>query len=509
VLIVSELSRIGRDTVRTPAAILQIEEAGVEIRSYLGDTRITLADESGEIMTVFHSLAASFERRRARARTRDALERRAKAGAVTGGVCYGYRNVRDGNGYVRRVIDDGQARVVRGIFTRYAEGAGIVTIAHELNAKGVPSPRSRGWAATGVREMLYRTAYRGQISWGKLQKVTRKGTKRQHRRPESEWVKVSVPDLRIVPEDLWQCVHARLAERAATMPMLGARPKRHYPDESAYLLVGFVRCSRCRGPIGTDLRAHGSAGHRHHVAHYACLDHKRRGRNVCDNAVGRRQDLLDQAILKAITETLHPAVLSVPVEKALRILTTDHAEHDAHCAQLEHDLAQAGKRVENLVAVLADGALALDEIKSALIEQRARKTAIEEELARLRGSSVGARQGADKIRQQLSRLVADVAQLLASETDQARRLLRALLHDKIELEPQGRGRQRGYRFRGALTIGRLIAGTTCLTENTSELGGPNGIRTRFSVTSRVRPTLRYLGQLNRVPPSRAAPKSRQ
>jgi hypothetical protein len=35
VLIVSELSRIGRDTVRTPAAILQLEEAGVEIRSYL------------------------------------------------------------------------------------------------------------------------------------------------------------------------------------------------------------------------------------------------------------------------------------------------------------------------------------------------------------------------------------------------------------------------------------------------------------------------------------------
>ncbi len=35
VLIVSELSRIARDTVRTPVAVLQIEEAGVEIHSYL------------------------------------------------------------------------------------------------------------------------------------------------------------------------------------------------------------------------------------------------------------------------------------------------------------------------------------------------------------------------------------------------------------------------------------------------------------------------------------------
>ena len=33
VVIVSELSRIGRDTVRTPAAVMRIEEAGVDIRS--------------------------------------------------------------------------------------------------------------------------------------------------------------------------------------------------------------------------------------------------------------------------------------------------------------------------------------------------------------------------------------------------------------------------------------------------------------------------------------------
>jgi DNA invertase Pin-like site-specific DNA recombinase len=40
VMIVSELSRIGRDTVRTPAAVLQLEDAGVEIRSYLSDAAI-------------------------------------------------------------------------------------------------------------------------------------------------------------------------------------------------------------------------------------------------------------------------------------------------------------------------------------------------------------------------------------------------------------------------------------------------------------------------------------
>jgi len=109
-LVVSELSRIGRDTVRTPAAVLQIEAAGVAIHGYLSGAPISLADESSEMMTVVHSLAASFERRRARQRTYDALRRRAEAGAVTGGRVFGYQNVRNGDGYVHRVIDGNEAR---------------------------------------------------------------------------------------------------------------------------------------------------------------------------------------------------------------------------------------------------------------------------------------------------------------------------------------------------------------------------------------------------------------
>src|SRR5262245_16013031 len=55
-------------------------------------------------------------------------------------------------------------------------------------------------------------------------------------------------------------------------------------------------------------------------------------------------------------------------------------------------------------------------------------------------------------------------------------MLRKILTGKIELEPVGSGRERAYKFRGALTIGRLISGIS----NTPDCGGPNGIRTRVS-----------------------------
>src|SRR5262245_21802595 len=212
VVIVSELSRIGRDTVRTPAAVMRIEEAGVQVFSYLSDAPISLADESSELHKIFHSLAASFERRRARQRTYDALRRRAEAGAVTGGRVFGYRNVRNGDGYVHRVIDADEAQVVRRIFTMYAEGAGLTRIAKALNVDRVPSPRggSGSWAPTAVREMLRRPLYAGVMVWNKSQKVMRRGTKGQRKRSRGEWLSHPAPELAIVDNDLWQRVQARL-----------------------------------------------------------------------------------------------------------------------------------------------------------------------------------------------------------------------------------------------------------------------------------------------------------
>jgi hypothetical protein len=52
-------------------------------------------------------------------------------------------------------------------------------------------------------------------------------------------------------------------------------------------------------------------------------------------------------------------------------------------------------------------------------------------------------------------------------------MLRKILAHKIELEPVGAGRQRGYKFRGNLSLERLIAGEAM--NNTSDYGGPNGI----------------------------------
>src|SRR5215470_6733052 len=110
VLIVSELSRIGRDPVRVPFYIQKIEEAGVSIWGYLRDRQIGVEDEDHETETMLESLMAGRERRRARERTKDAMRRKVDHGHSAGGKVLGYVTVSDGSNF-RQVVDPAQAGI--------------------------------------------------------------------------------------------------------------------------------------------------------------------------------------------------------------------------------------------------------------------------------------------------------------------------------------------------------------------------------------------------------------
>jgi hypothetical protein len=213
------------------------------------------------------------------------------------------------------------------------------------------------------------------------------------------------------------------------------------------------------------------------VPHYACLDSKRRGKAICINRVALRQDLLDRAILGAIGDALDPAVLTSAMERALARLTKRQRASVERHAQIERELAQVQQRLDRLVDALADGSLPADEIKTRLSTEKARKTALSAGLARLERLGKVASLNTDQIAEKLGARVSDVAGLLGRQTVQERQMLRKILADKIELEPVGSGRQRGYKFRGALSLERLIAGEAM--NNTSDCGAPTGFEPVF------------------------------
>ena len=89
---------------------------------------------------------------------------------------------------------------------------------------------------------------RHEAVWNRTKKRDPLGHQHPQARPETEWVEVEVPHLRLVPETLWQSVQRRRAARRAryfeaTRGRRHGRPPRDV--DSKYLLPGFARgCCR-------------------------------------------------------------------------------------------------------------------------------------------------------------------------------------------------------------------------------------------------------------------------
>ena len=239
---------------------------------------------------------------------------KARAGQVTGGAVFGYRNrqVVGGNGrrsHVERQIVDTQAEVVRRIFELCAKGYGKVAIAKRLNAEAAPSPRAQqgrphAWAPSSVRAVLYRELYRGVIVWNRTKKRDTWGVKRQQQRPESEWLRVPAPELRIVDEELWDAAHARLAATRQTYlrtqgGRLWGRPLSGLA--SKYLLTGLARCGICGGGLEVRSRQHG----RRRAFFYSCSSFYRRGPEICPNRFEIPMRTADAVVTEALLEEWH------------------------------------------------------------------------------------------------------------------------------------------------------------------------------------------------------------
>lgn len=297
VLIMSEESRLGRESIETGWTLKKITDAGVRVFYYLEDRERTLGSSMDKVMMHLSTFAAEMEREKAVQRTRDAMRRKAERGHVAGGRVYGYDNQRVGD-HIERVVNQGQANVIRRIFREIAEGRGFTRVAKGFTAEGIPSPHpGRGWAATAVREMVFRDLYRGQQVYGKTRWERRHGTKQKIQVPEAEWSIVETPALRIVDEPLWRSAHQRLDRTRGiylrrTNGKLWGRPEAGL--EAKYLLSGFVVCGMCGGAMHATKRTSQRGGPQ---LYYVCRTQRVRGDLLCANSMSAPMVSLDGDVL--------------------------------------------------------------------------------------------------------------------------------------------------------------------------------------------------------------------
>ena len=464
VLIMSEESRLGREAIETSYALKQLDQAGVRVFLYLSDTERTLDSPEKKAMLALKTMADEMERDNARQRTHDALARKARAGHVTGGACFGYRNVEvfgpDGRrSHVTHEITPTHAAVIRRIFELCAEGCGQKAIAKRLNAEGAASPRAqqgrvRGWSPSSIHEVLYRERYRGVIVWNQTRKRDRWGQARRVKRPREEWEWRDAPHLRIVDNALWEAAHTRLgAARRVYLKGTGGerfgRPPLGSP--SKYLLTSLAECGQC----GSSLIVRTSKNGLSRSKSYGCSAYHHKGKAICPNgAVIPMEDADGIVVESLLDEVLTPDVLDEAIEQALQTLLGDEQQSDVERGRLEKQIRRLEGERKRLAEAVAKGG-EMDSLLDALSDRESR-------LARLRGDSEALRtmrqsaRGIDSQRvvEELRELAINWREVLVGEPVHARPILSKLLVGRVIFTPL-EGKKR-WELRGRGTIAGLF-----------------------------------------------------
>jgi site-specific DNA recombinase len=298
-------------------------------------------------------------------------EGRVLKGLNPGGKLYGYINVpilnpnrpckygRPAVDGVDQQINAEQAEVVRRIFQMYVRGMGLALIAKTLNAEGVSSPQPprtrlmQAWCPSSIREMLRNELYRGVRVWNRTVKARNPETGRKvsKARPKEEWERVEVPKLRIVSEELWNAVQARIELVNGKLGAARLGGMNRTVGSRSYLFSGLLVCGECTSRL-VIISGRGKRGY----VKYGCPSHRYRG--VCDNAVTIRQDRLEEQLLAALEQRLaNPQMIEYTLARFQEELQKRLAEIQRQTTGLEdvrRERRQLQTQAERLTDAIAD-----------------------------------------------------------------------------------------------------------------------------------------------------------
>lgn len=344
---------------------------------YHGARLFTLMD--GVIDDITGTIKGLFD-----ARTRKDLAQRVrrghrgniKEGKAASGVAYGYRRVTrfdDKGEPIRglRDIDPHTSEIVRRIFTEYASGISPRQICGRLNAEGIPAPRGGIWIMSTIsghrREgfgILGNPIYIGQLQYGRSKSVTDPRTRKRSMRPgDGEIATGEAPHLRIISDELWRAVQDQLEARSTNRPERQRRPR--------HLLSGLGQCGVC-----------GNSWIKTRGEYFGCSGVVQA--NSCTNRRLIKQDVFERRVIDDLREKMLAAdVVAAYLDEYRQEHSRRAREAVNERSRLERRQGELTRKIDRLVAAIADGASEFTEIREALANAKAERADIDRALASL------------------------------------------------------------------------------------------------------------------------------
>ena len=347
IVLAEALDRLSRDQEDIAGVYKRMQFAGVEM--------VTLSE--GAISTLHIGLKGTMNAlflKDLADKTRRGLRGRVEHGKSGGGISYGYDVVKhfDANGEAlkgERAINETQAAIIRRIFEEYAmQNRSPKAIAAKLNEERIPAPSGQAWGQSTINGnrrrgtgILNNELYIGQLVWNRQRFIKDPATGKRVTRlnDESAWVRQGVPELRIIPQDLWEAAKARQKD-------LDARPNGlWHRNRPRYLLSGLLRCGVCGGGYAKI-----------NASHYGCAASKNKGESVCANRKTIKREVLEHKILSALqTHLMRDDLLEIFCEEYTRTLNALRRAQDSALREAKAEKEKLAKERANILKAIREG----------------------------------------------------------------------------------------------------------------------------------------------------------
>ncbi len=364
IVLVDDLSRLARNNFLMLTVLADLNFEGIRVISVADG--LDSDDQESTLGIQIRGIFNELQLQDLKKKTMRGLIGQKERGFSAGERTFGYKSVPVGeyrldskgnerpDGY-KKEIDPRASAIVLRIFELYRSGSSINGIVKILNQENVPTPNrnTKAWSAGTVSRIVTNEKYIGKWIWNKTgtRRDPRTGRQKKFTKPESEWIIKFDESLRFVPQDVWDEVQTKRAERKKSWP--GGKGKRgfqskngsvekHFPKD---LFSGAMTCKKCGSAIG---KVSGKSG-----GYYGCLGTKT---GKCNNKVNVRRTVLENLILDEVKQLLSDPVniqrVLTSVAKKMQKLYSDFPNQ---ISRKEKELASEERKLNNFIEFIGEG----------------------------------------------------------------------------------------------------------------------------------------------------------
>ena len=364
-ILTKSISRFARNTLDTLKYVRMLREKNIAI--LFEEENLNTTTGAGELMLTILSAMAQQESENISSHVLLGLKMKKDRGELIGyNGCYGYNY----NIETKEItINEEEANIVRYMFERYVEGIGSSTIAKELTAKGIKTPKGgTKWCESTIRGILKNEKYIGDVLMGKTFTIDPISHKRLSNLGEVDKHYYKEHHEPIISKELFNRVQEIRTKRAGNRET--GRRNDNYSNK--YPFSSKLYCAFC-GSLLT--RRNWNANRSCEKAVWQCIKRAKQGKEECPHCKAIAEEIIEDCFVQGyrILCNDNRKIIETFLEKIENILKENTTE--TIVSKLEKDKEKINKKLNNLLELNLEGrinkeqyTLKFDELDTELIK---------------------------------------------------------------------------------------------------------------------------------------------